>query len=62
MNKKIDNSIITGPILGSMLMYFLTLLLGSFFQQLYNISDTLIVGNVLGPEGLASVGGSSAII
>ena len=62
MNKKIDNSIINGPILGSMLMYFLTLLLGSFFQQLYNISDTLIVGNVLGPEGLASVGGSSAII
>jgi len=62
MNKKIDNSIISGPILKSMLLYFLTLLLGSFFQQLYNISDTLIVGNVLGPEGLASVGGSSAII
>ena len=62
MNKKIDNTIINGPILKSMLMYFLTLLLGSFFQQLYNISDTLIVGNVLGPEGLASVGGSSAII
>ena len=62
MNKKIDNSIINGPILKSMLIYFFTLLLGSFFQQLYNISDTLIVGNVLGPEGLASVGGSSAII
>ena len=62
MNKSANNNITKGPILGSMLIYFFTLLLGSFFQQLYNISDTLIVGNVLGPEGLASVGGSSAII
>ncbi|MBO4456587.1 MAG: MATE family efflux transporter [Butyrivibrio sp.] len=62
MNKATENNITKGPILGSMLIYFLTLLLGSFFQQLYNISDTLIVGNVLGPEGLASVGGSSAVI
>ena len=31
-------------------------LIGNIFQQLYNISDILIVGRLLGVEALAAVG------
>ncbi|BFL11192.1 hypothetical protein K160097B7_04080 [[Clostridium] hylemonae] len=35
---------------------------GTFFQQLYNTIDTIIVGHFVGKEALASVGGSSTQI
>jgi len=38
------------------------MLLGNLFQQLYNIVDTIIVGNFLGKEALAAVGASFPII
>lgn len=38
------------------------MLLGNIFQQLYNIVDSIIVGNVLGKEALAAVGASFPII
>ena len=38
------------------------MLLGNVFQQLYNIVDSLIVGNFLGKEALAAVGASFPII
>ena len=38
------------------------MLLGNLFQQLYNIVDTIIVGNILGKEALAAVGASFPII
>jgi len=34
-------------------------LIGNIFQQLYNISDILIVGRLLGVEALAAVGVSA---
>ena len=37
-------------------------MLGTFFQQLYNTIDSVIVGQFVGKEALASVGGSSAQI
>lgn len=47
----------------SKVLFFFTLpmLLGNIFQQLYNLADSLIVGRVVGPDGLAAVGGSFAI-
>lgn len=36
-------------------------LIGNIFQQLYNISDILIVGRLLGVEALAAVGVSAPI-
>ena len=57
-----NNKITQGPILKGMLVYFVTLLVGAFFQQLYNTVDAVIVGNVVGADGLASVGGSAATI
>lgn len=48
---------------GKLIFYFtLPMLLGNVFQQLYNIVDSVIVGNVLGKEALASVGASFPII
>ncbi len=38
------------------------MLLGNAFQQLYNIVDSVVVGNYLGKEALAAVGASSPII
>jgi len=38
------------------------MLLGSVFQQLYNVADSIIVGNYLGKEALSAVGVSFPII
>ncbi len=38
------------------------MLLGNAFQQLYNIVDSVIVGNYLGKEALAAVGASAPIV
>lgn len=38
------------------------MLLGNVFQQLYNIVDSIIVGNFIGKEALAAVGASFPII
>lgn len=38
------------------------MILGNVFQQFYNIVDSVIVGNILGKEALASVGASFPII
>ena len=42
--------------------FAIPMLLGNLFQQLYNIVDTIIVGNFLGKEALAAVGASFPII
>ena len=62
MEQTKDNQITQGPILKGMLIYFVTLLFGAFFQQFYNTVDALIVGNVGGADGLAAVGSSAATI
>lgn len=53
------NSITEGSILRPLLIFFFPILLGSFFQQLYNTVDTVIVGQFVGKEALASVGATS---
>ncbi len=42
--------------------FALPMLLGNVFQQLYNIIDSIIVGNFIGKEALAAVGASFPII
>lgn len=43
------------------LWFTLPLLIGNFFQQFYNIADTLIVGQTLGVKALAAVGATGGI-
>ena len=45
------------------LIFFFTipLLIGNLFQQLYNVSDTVVVGQTLGVKALAAVGATGSI-
>ena len=38
------------------------MLIGNLFQQLYNVVDSLVVGNFIGKEALAAVGASHPVI
>lgn len=61
MEKK-ENPITQGVIWKQLLAFFFPILIGIFFQQLYNTVDTVIVGKFVGKEALSSVGGSSSQI
>ncbi|NBK90857.1 MATE family efflux transporter [bacterium 1XD21-13] len=51
-----------GPILKTMLLFAVPMILGNLLQQLYNVADTLIVGQFLGPDALAAVGSSYTLM
>lgn len=54
------NQITEGVIWKQLLLFFFPILFGTFFQQLYNTIDAVIVGKFVGKEALAAVGGPSA--
>lgn len=54
------NQITEGVIWKQLLIFFFPILLGTFFQQLYNTVDAVIVGRFVGKEALSAVGGSTA--
>ena len=51
-----------GVIWKQLLIFFFPILLGSFFQQMYNTVDTIIVGRAVGTQALAAVGSTSPLI
>lgn len=57
-----ENSITEGVIWKQLLIFFFPILIGTFFQQLYNTVDTVIVGQYVGKEALAAVGTTSVLI
>jgi len=64
MNQNVDttdalkqNQITEGVIWKQLLLFFFPILFGTFFQQLYNTADAVIVGRFVGKEALAAVGG-----
>ena len=56
------NPITEGVIWKQVLLFFFPLLISSFFQQLYNTVDALIVGRIAGKEALSAVGGSAGSV
>ena len=54
-----SNGITEGVIWKQLLAFFFPILFGTFFQQLYNTADAIIVGQFLGKEALAAVGGGT---
>lgn len=56
-NKSID--ILNGSIYKTILYFFFPIMFGSFFQQLYNTVDAVVVGNFVGKQALGAVGGST---
>ena len=51
-----------GPIGKKIIRFAWPLFLGNLFQQLYNIADTLIVGNMLGNNALAAVSSTGNLV
>ncbi|MBS7328152.1 MAG: MATE family efflux transporter [Oxalobacter sp.] len=51
-----------GSIPKQMLLFALPMFISSLFQQLYNAVDSLIVGNILGDQELASVASGGSLI
>ena len=51
-----------GPIIRSMLLFTLPLTLGNLLQQLYNITDSAIVGRFVGSDALAAVGSAYSLM
>ncbi len=51
-----------GVIWKQLLLFFFPILLGTFFQQMYNTVDTIIVGRFVGTQALAAVGSTAALI
>lgn len=51
-----------GVIWKQLLRFLLPIAVGTLFQQLYNTVDAVIVGQFVGSDALAAVGGSSAMI
>ena len=58
----LENSITEGVIWKNLLSFFFPILLGTFFQQMYNTVDAIIVGKFVGTEALAAVGGTTGTI
>lgn len=56
------NGITEGVIWKQLLLFFFPIVLGTFFQQLYNTADAIIVGKAVGKEALAAVGGSTGTL
>lgn len=57
-----ENRITEGIIWQQLLLFFFPILFGTFFQQLYNAADAMIVGRFVGKEALSAVGGSTGML
>lgn len=57
-----ENKITEGVIWKQILLFFFPIWFGTFFQQLYNTADAVIVGNFVGKGALAAVGGTAVIL
>ena len=51
-----------GSIGKALLRFFFPIMFGTFFQQLYNTVDAIVVGRFVGSDALAAVGGSAGMI
>ena len=58
----VRNGITEGVIWQQLLLFFFPILFGTFFQQLYNTADAMIVGKFVGKEALSAVGGTTGTL
>jgi len=62
-NRTVDAHMLTeGGIASSLILFTLPMMAGNILQQMYNITDTLIVGRFIGSEALAAVGSSYSLM
>ncbi|MGN1389576.1 MAG: MATE family efflux transporter, partial [Bulleidia sp.] len=60
--KRHQTDFLEGVIWKELLFFFLPVFAGTIFQQLYNTVDAIVVGNFVGKEALAAVGGSTGTV
>ncbi|MDO4378214.1 MAG: MATE family efflux transporter [Erysipelotrichia bacterium] len=60
MEKYSSTDLLEGSIPQQILRFFFPVMLGTFFQQLYNTIDAVVVGQVCGKVALAAVGGTTS--
>ncbi len=61
-NKKQKGLMTEGNIFKHILLFSIPLIIGNLFQQLYNVADSIVVGNFIGDNALAAVNSSGAIV
>lgn len=61
-NRDSETGITEGVIWKQLLIFFFPLLFGTFFQQLYNTADAVVVGQFVGKEALSAVGGATGTL
>ena len=57
-----NTTLTEGSIGKQLLKFFFPIMFGTFFQQLYNTVDAIVVGRFVGSNALAAVGGSAGMI
>ncbi len=62
MEDSVNYNLTSGKIGKSLIVFSLPMILGNLIQQLYNITDTLIVGKGIGSTALSAVGSSYALM
>lgn len=62
LSTETTNKITEGVIWKQLLLFFFPILFGTFFQQLYNAADAMIVGRFVGKEALSAVGGGTGTV
>ena len=55
MKTNIKTDLLNGPIWKQILIFFFPIMLGTFFQQLYNTVDAIVVGNFIGKAALGAL-------
>ena len=61
MKKTYVTDMTVGKPLGLLVSFMLPLLIGNIFQQLYNMVDSIIVGQYVGADALAAVGATGSL-
>ena len=51
-----------GVIWKQIIVFFIPVFLSSIFQQVYNMVDVWFVGNYIGSDAIAAIGGSTCIL
>ena len=56
-----DEYLLTDTPLKALTVFAMPMILGSFFQQIYNMADSIIVGQFVGSSALVAVGACAAL-
>ncbi len=52
----------TGNVVGHIVRFAIPMLIGNLFQQVYSLVDSIVVGQFVGAEALASIGSTASVI